>query len=127
MAQSINNVGSQQALESNWNDENAMRKFERATEGAARERKDEIQLNKLKPNSVELRANSGSVEQQPVIVKPEPEQSTVKAPPSRRTGMIQIPERADASGQTSGYPARYLAAGLFLFALLLVGGYISMS
>ncbi|MCO4318263.1 hypothetical protein M8997_013795 [Phyllobacterium sp. 21LDTY02-6] len=59
MVQLINNVGSQQALENNWNDENAMRKFERAAGGAVRSPKDATLAKKQRPSSVELRAGTG--------------------------------------------------------------------
>lgn len=71
MVQSINNAGSQQALESNWNDENAMRKFERAADGATRQRKHEILDDKQRPNSVELGAGSKSIDQKPVAAAPQ--------------------------------------------------------
>ncbi|MHC1551776.1 hypothetical protein [Phyllobacterium sp. K27] len=71
MVQSINNTSSQQALESSWNDENAMRKFERAAEGATRQRKHEILDTKQRPNSVELGASPKSIEQNPLPIVPQ--------------------------------------------------------
>jgi hypothetical protein len=53
LAQPINTVGSQQALENNWNDENAVQKFERARESASREHRDKL-FGRPRPNAVEL-------------------------------------------------------------------------
>lgn len=60
MVQPINNVGSQQALDNSWNNENAVQKFERARENASRERRDEILSSRPRPNAVELGVGSPS-------------------------------------------------------------------
>lgn len=62
LAQPINSVGSQHQLEGNWNDENAMQKFEHAKANASRERRDEILSGQPRPRAVELRTRPSSVD-----------------------------------------------------------------
>ena len=120
MVQSINNAGSQQALESNWNDENAMRKFERATDGAARQRKHEILDNKQRLDSVELRASSTPLDQQPVPIQPETPVSSfdVKAAGRQQghapAGILVQEQPAPAAGP------RFIAAGIALAVIAII-------
>lgn len=123
MVQNINNVGSQQALENNWNDENAMRKFERATEGASRQRKDEIQASKQKPNSVELRASSKSVGQKTEPAEQEPSQTSFEALVTNN-GDNALPALQAEQLKTSNGTLRYLVGALFLVLLVAVIGYV---
>ena len=124
MVQSINNVGSQQALENNWNDENAMRKFERATEGASRQRKDEIQANKQRPNSVELRAGSKSVEQKSVPAEQNPSQASFEALAANKPDRRLQDGHADEISASNRITRQYVAGGLFLAVLAVVIGYL---
>ncbi|MEI4483070.1 MULTISPECIES: hypothetical protein [unclassified Phyllobacterium] len=110
MVQSINNAGSQQALESNWNDENAMRKFERAADGATRQRKHEILDDKQRPNSVELGANSKSINQKPLAAPPQ-----TSLPPDKSSSVDIRSNIAPAIQNAEAKPApsaksRYVAA-----------------
>jgi hypothetical protein len=124
LVQPINNVGSQQALENNWNDENAMQKFERATEGASRQRKDEIQANKQRPNSVELRANSKSVEQKNATGDQDASRASFEASvANKRDKDPQAGHATDGKGSNSA-TRHYLAGGLCLAILIVVIGYL---
>ncbi|PSH70204.1 hypothetical protein CU102_03705 [Phyllobacterium brassicacearum] len=126
MAQPINNVGSQQALESNWNDENAIQKFERARESASRERRDEILSAQSRPHAVELRARPSSADRKsgpdsddnPL----EPREHEAKRSPDRlrvkRNGLIQSPTSRELPRYLTGsiilLCAMALAVGLYL-------------
>ncbi|UXN58290.1 hypothetical protein [Phyllobacterium zundukense] len=123
MFQPINNVGSQQALENNWNDENAMRKFERATEGASRQRKDEIQANKQRPTSVELRASSKSVEQKNAPGDQDASRASFEASvANKRDKDAQTGQAANVKASNRA-TRHYLAGGLCLVILIVVIGY----
>ena len=124
MVQPINNVGSQQALENNWNDENAMRKFERATEDAARQRKDEILANKQRPNSVELRASSKSVEQKNAPADQDASQASFEASVANQRDMNPLAGQANDVKTGNRTTRHYLAGGLFLVMLIVVTGYL---
>lgn len=124
MVQPINNVGSQQALENNWNDENAMRKFERATEGASRQRKDEIQANKQRPNSVELGASSKSVEQKNAPADQDAAQASFEASAANKRDIDPQAGQANDVKASNGATRHYLAGGLFLAILTVVIGYL---
>lgn len=122
MVQSINNAGSQQALENNWNDENAIRKFERATDGAARQRKHEILDTKQRPNSVELRANSKPLDEKPMAAHPEIPSSSFAASAASEQGVIfplakQTPDRT-----ASNTNSRFIAAGVALIVIAIISG-----
>jgi hypothetical protein len=122
LVQSINNAGSQQALEGNWNDENAMRKFERATDGATRQRKHEILDTKQKPNSVELRADSKPLDEQPAAMHIEALPPAFVVPAAgRQTGL------APATGKPAEQPepaasSRFITAGAVLVVVAIICG-----
>ncbi len=117
MVQSINNAGSQQALESNWNDENAMRKFERATDGATRQRKHEILDNKQRPNSVELGAGSKSLDQKSLAALPQAMPSPISALASRQYSAT-APELSGDRKSPPTNRSRYVIAAVI--AILIV-------
>ncbi|MEP7456703.1 hypothetical protein [Phyllobacterium sp. SB3] len=122
MVQSINNAGSQQALESNWNDENAMRKFERAADGATRQRKHEILDTKQRPNSVELRANSKPLEEKPPLAVPEVPSSSFDTVANSSQNRV-----APAASEVHGPPVstvrpRLIAAGVVLMVIAIIFG-----
>lgn len=122
MVQSINNAGSQQALESNWNDENAMRKFERAADGATRQRKHEILDTKQRPNSVELRADLKPLEEKPPLAVPEvPSSSFETIVANSQSRVMSIADDAQASAASTVRP-RLIATGVVLLVIAIISG-----
>ncbi|EJN03649.1 hypothetical protein [Phyllobacterium sp. YR531] len=122
MVQSINNAGSQQALESNWNDENAIRKFERATDGATRQRKHEILDTKQRPNSVELRANSKPLDEKQLVAPPEVISSSFTASATSEQGVISPLAIQAPDTPASNTNSRFIAASVALIVIAIISG-----
>lgn len=122
LVQPINNVGSQQALENNWNDENAVQKFERARESASREHRDKLS-GRPRPNAVELGVGSSFAD------KSSRQESTDKDPPLF-TGHTAQPSASHRQTETEKksvirtspgrHLARYAATPAILVCMMLL-------
>lgn len=121
LVQPINNVGSQQALESNWNDENAVQKFERARESASRERRDKLS-DRPRPNAVELGGGSAfadnnsrqdSADKGPLLF------NGLTAQPSAGPRQTET-QKKSAIRTTSRHLVRYVAGPAILLCMLLL-------
>jgi hypothetical protein len=122
LVQPINNVGSQQALENNWNDENAVQKFERARESASRERRDELS-SRPRPNAVELGVGSPSADsnsKQDNNDKGGLPFSGHTVQPSASYRQTEIEKTSVVRTPTTRHPTRYLAGPAILLCVVVV-------